>query len=79
MIAPALDAIAEKYQDRVRVVKMNIDENPRTPAKYNLRSIPTLLWFHRGTVAGQHVGALSAAQLESFIDKRLDTANSERA
>jgi thioredoxin 1 len=71
MIAPILDAIADEYKDRLRVVKLNIDENPRTPPKYNIRGIPTLLLFRNGTVAAQQVGAVSKAQLESFLDAHL--------
>jgi len=76
MIAPILDAIADEYQDRLRVVKLNIDENPKTPPKYNIRGIPTLLLFRDGTVAAQQVGAVSKAQLTSFLDAHLDTVQS---
>jgi thioredoxin 1 len=71
MIAPILDAIADEYQDRLRVVKLNIDENPKTPPKYNIRGIPTLLLFRDGAVAAQQVGAVSKAQLESFLNAHL--------
>jgi thioredoxin 1 len=71
MIAPILDAIADQYQDRLRVVKLNIDENPKTPPKYNIRGIPTLLLFRDGAVAAQQVGAVSKAQLESFLETHL--------
>jgi thioredoxin 1 len=71
MIAPILDAIADEYRDRLRVVKLNIDENPKTPPKYNIRGIPTLLLFRNGTVAAQQVGAVSKAQLESFLAAHL--------
>ena len=74
MIAPILDAIADEYQDRLRVVKLNIDENPKTPPKYNIRGIPTLLLFRNGTVAAQQVGAVSKAQLTSFLNAHLNTA-----
>jgi thioredoxin len=74
MIAPLLDVIADQYRDRLRVVKLNIDENPKTPPKYNIRGIPTLLLFRNGTVAAQQVGAVSKAQLESFLDTHLGTA-----
>ena len=72
MIAPLLDVIADQYRDRLRVVKLNIDENPKTPPKYNIRGIPTLLLFRNGTVAAQQVGAVSKAQLESFLEKHLN-------
>ncbi len=71
MIAPILDAIAEEYKGRLRVVKLNIDENPQTPQKYNVRGIPTLLLFRDGSVAAQQVGAVSKAQLQGFIDNNL--------
>ena len=74
MIAPILDAIAEDYKGRLRVVKLNIDENPQTPQKYNVRGIPTLLLFHSGSVAAQQVGAVSKAQLQAFIDTNLQTS-----
>jgi thioredoxin 1 len=75
MIAPILDAIADEYRDRLRVVKLNIDENPKTPPKYNIRGIPTLLLFRNGTVAAQQVGAVSKTQLESFLDVHLNAAS----
>ena len=74
MIAPILDVIAEDYKDRLRVVKLNLDENPQTPAKYNIRSIPTLLLFKNGTVDAQQVGAVSKAQLESFLGEHLSSS-----
>ena len=72
MIAPILDVIADEYKDRLRIVKLNIDENPKTPPKYNIRGIPTLLLFRNGTVAAQQVGAVSKAQLESFLETHLN-------
>ena len=74
MIAPILDAVAEDYEDRLRVVKLNLDENPQTPAKYNIRSIPTLLLFKDGAVDAQQVGAVSKAQLESFLSEHLPSS-----
>ena len=71
MIAPILDDIAENYEGKLKVVKLNIDENPQTPPKFNIRSIPTLLLFNRGSVAAQQVGAVSKAQLESFLSQHL--------
>ena len=78
MIAPILDAIADEYRDRLRVVKLNIDENPKTPPKYNIRSIPTLLLFRDGTVAAQQVGAVSKAQLEALLDAHLNGAHAPK-
>jgi thioredoxin 1 len=74
MIAPILDQIAQEYDGRLRIVKLNIDENPQTPQKFNIRSIPTLLLFNQGSVAAQQVGAVGKAQLESFLGQHLGNA-----
>ncbi len=71
MIAPILEEIASEYKDRVRIAKINIDENPQTPPKFNIRGIPTLLLFKDGTVAAQKVGAVSKSQLAAFLDENL--------
>ena len=71
MIAPILDEIATEYGDKIRVAKLNIDENPQTPPKFNVRGIPTLLLFKAGTVAAQKVGAVSKSQLAAFLDENL--------
>ena len=63
MIAPILDEIANEYQGRLRIAKLNIDENPQTPPKFGIRGIPTLILFKNGTVEAQKVGALSKSQL----------------
>jgi len=78
MIAPILDTIATEYKDKLRVVKLNIDENPKTPPKYNIRGIPTLLLFRNGSVAAQQVGAVSKAQLEAFLETHLNRATASR-
>jgi thioredoxin 1 len=72
MIAPVLDDIAERFKDRLRVAKLNIDENPQTPPRYNIRGIPTLLLFNNGSVVAQQVGAVSRTQLEAFLSQHLD-------
>ncbi len=77
MIAPILDQLADEYEDRVRIVKINIDENPQTPPKFNIRGIPTLLLFRDGTVAAQQVGAASKAQLQAFLDANLGKASAD--
>jgi thioredoxin 1 len=77
MIAPLLEAIATDYKDRLQVVKLNIDENPQTAPKYNIRSIPTLLLFKDGTVAAQQVGAVSRAQLAAFLDQHIGSETVE--
>ena len=71
MIAPILDEIAGEYQERLRIAKLNIDENPQTPPKYGIRGIPTLILFKSGTVQAQKVGALSKSQLSAFLDSNL--------
>ena len=71
MIAPALDQIASEYQGRLKVAKLNIDENPVTPPKYSVRGIPTLMLFKDGQLAATKVGAMSKAQLTAFIDQQL--------
>jgi thioredoxin 1 len=74
MIAPVLDQIAQEYEGKLRIDKLNIDENPQTPQKFNIRSIPTLLLFNQGSVAAQQVGAVGKAQLESFLGQHLGHA-----
>ncbi|MDX1654437.1 MAG: thioredoxin TrxA [Candidatus Competibacteraceae bacterium] len=71
MIAPILDDVAKDYGDRLKVAKLNIDENPGTPPKFGIRGIPTLLLFRSGSVAATKVGALSKSQLIAFIDNSL--------
>ena len=71
MIAPILDELAGVYADRVRIAKLNIDENPQTPPKYGIRGIPTLILFKNGTVDAQKVGAVSRSQLAAFLDSHL--------
>ena len=67
-ISPVLEDIAPEYAGKVRIVKMNVDENPNTPPKYGIRSIPTLMLFKNGTVEETKLGALSKAQLTDFLD-----------
>ena len=71
MIAPILDEIASEYHDRIKVAKINIDENPQTPPKFGIRGIPTLILFKNGTVEAQKVGAVSKSQLSAFLDSNL--------
>ena len=71
MIAPILTEIAGEYQGRIKVAKLNIDENPQTPPKYGIRGIPTLMLFKNGNVEATKVGALSKSQLTAFIDTNL--------
>jgi thioredoxin 1 len=71
MIAPILDQIAAEYAGKVLVAKMNVDESPRTPTKYSVRSIPTLMLFKNGTVVDQKIGAVRKADVAAFLDNRL--------
>jgi len=71
MIAPILDEVAEEYRGKVRVAKLNIDENPLTPPRYGIRGIPTLMLFKDGAVESQKVGAVSKRQLTEFLDANL--------
>ena len=71
MIAPLLDEVASEYADRVTVAKINIDENPVTPPKFGIRSIPTLMLFKDGSVHAQKLGAMSKSQLTEFLESNL--------
>jgi len=71
MVAPILDQLATEYQGRVTIAKLNVDENPDTAAKYQVRSIPTLLLFKGGQVAATKVGAASKSDLSAFLDQSL--------
>ncbi|NQZ94817.1 MAG: thioredoxin TrxA [Moritella sp.] len=71
MIAPILSEVAEEYAGKVIIGKLNIDQNSGTPPKFGIRGIPTLLLFKNGAVAATKVGALSKAQLQSFLDENL--------
>ncbi len=71
MIAPILDEIAKDYSGKLKVAKVNIDDNQATPAKFGIRGIPTLMLFKDGQLAATKVGALSKAQLTAFLDGHL--------
>jgi thioredoxin 1 len=71
MIAPVLDEIASEYAGKIKVAKLNIDENPNTPPRYGIRGIPTLMLFREGEVEATKVGAVSKSQLTAFIDSNL--------
>ena len=70
-IAPILDEAAGQYAGRLKIAKVNVDENGATPAKFHIRGIPTLLLFHKGKLVGQKVGALPKATLTAFIEQAL--------
>lgn len=71
MIAPILDDVAEEYEGKVKIGKLNVDHNNASAAKYGVRGIPTLLIFKNGELASTKVGALSKTQLKEFIDAQL--------
>lgn len=71
MIAPILTEIATEYDGRVKVAKLNIDDNQQTPPKYGIRGIPTLMLFKNGNVEATKVGALTKSQLTAFIDSNI--------
>ena len=71
MIAPILDDVSKEYAGKLKVAKLNIDDNQETPAKFGIRGIPTLMLFKDGQLAATKVGALSKAQLTAFIDQQL--------
>jgi len=71
MIAPILDEIAGDYAGKLKIAKLNIDDNPETPPKYGIRGIPTLMLFKAGNVEATKVGAVSKSQLTAFLDSNL--------
>ena len=70
-IGPLLHEVADEYAGRMNVAKLNIDNNPNTPAKYFIRSIPTLILFKDGAVQAQKMGTMSKSQLTEFLDTNL--------
>ena len=70
-LAPVLDEIADEYDGRVTIAKVNVDENDQTPPKYGIRGIPTMLLVKDGAVAATKMGALSKAELSAFIDTNI--------
>ncbi|MGL6072375.1 thioredoxin TrxA [Craterilacuibacter sp.] len=71
MIAPILDDVSRDYEGRLKVVKLNIDQNEQTPPKFGIRGIPTLMLFKDGEVVATKVGALAKSQLTAFIDSHI--------
>ena len=71
MIAPILDEIASEYADKVVIAKMNVDENPKTPMRFNVRGIPTLILFKNGQAEGQKIGAVRKTDVAAFLDSKL--------
>ena len=71
MIAPILDEVSLEYANKVKICKLDVDGNPETAAKFNVRGIPTLLVFKNGAVEATKVGALSKSQLQAFLDSNI--------
>ena len=70
-IAPILDEVAKEYDGRLKVAKINVDENRQVPARFGIRGIPTLMLFRNGNVEDTRVGALSKSQLTAFLDSNI--------
>ena len=75
MIGPALEEISDTLSDQLTVAKLNIDDNPATPAKFGVRGIPTLMLFKDGDVAATKVGALPKSQLEDWVKSNISATN----
>ncbi len=73
LVAPAVEEIAADYAGRLKVAKMNVDENPMQAQKYGVRSIPALILFRDGDIVDQKIGAVSKAALALFVDERLQS------
>lgn len=71
MVAPILDELAAEYQGKLKIVKVNVDDNPGIAQKYGVRGIPTLSLFKAGAVEATKVGALSKSQLTAFLDSNI--------
>jgi len=70
-IAPILDQVAQEYDGRLKIAKINVDENQAVPAKFGIRGIPTLMLFKNGNLEATRVGALSKSQLTAFLDSNI--------
>lgn len=69
-LKPVIDELAGEYEGKVKIVAMNVDENPATPGKFGVRAIPTLIFFKNGEVTEQMTGAASKANLKEMLDKK---------
>ena len=70
-IAPTLEEVAKEYEGRLKIAKINVDENQQVPAKFGIRGIPTLMLFKNGNIEATKVGALSKSQLTAFLDSNI--------
>ncbi len=70
-IAPVLEELTEEFAGQIKIVKMNVDENPATPGKYSIRAIPTLILFNKGEVVDQITGAVAKSSLKQMLAKAL--------
>ena len=71
MLAPVLESVVDDYAGKIKIVKINVDDNPETAPKFGIRGIPTLILFRNGKVSATKVGALSKSQLTDFLDEQL--------
>jgi thioredoxin 1 len=79
MLGPVLESIVDDYADQLRIVKLNVDENPETPPKFGVRGIPTLILFKDGEVLDTKVGALNKSQLNAFLQTHLSKTHEDEA
>jgi thioredoxin 1 len=77
MIAPVLDELAEEYAGKLQICKLDVDANPNTAPKYNVKGIPTLIIFKNGNVEAKKVGAMSKSQLAAFIESTIFSATAQ--
>ena len=70
-MGPVIDELANEYVGRLKVLKMNVDENPASPSKYGIRAIPTLILFKGGEVVDQSTGAVSKSTIKDMVDKKI--------
>jgi thioredoxin 1 len=70
-IAPIVDELANEYADKLKVAKCNVDDNPKTPSRYGIRAIPTLIIFKGGNVSEQITGAVAKSQIAAAVDKAM--------
>ncbi len=70
-VAPVLDEVAREYSGKLKIAKLNVDENQEIPKRYGIRGIPTLMLFKNGNIEATKVGALSKSQLTAFLDSNI--------